>query len=63
MRMSKWLCFLALCAPVALVTSGCGGSDEAGAMATDSELEQYGKEAAAGTALDGMSMKGGKKSE
>jgi hypothetical protein len=32
-------------------------------MATDSELEAYGKEAAKGTGLEGISMKGGEKSE
>ena len=63
MRLTKWLCFFALCVPFTMTAAGCGGSDEAGAMATDSELEAYGKEASKGTPLEGMSMKEGKKSE
>ncbi len=63
MRLTKCLCFLALCVPFTLIATGCG-DDEAGQMATDAELAEYGKEAAKGGPLEGMTLGGGdKKSE
>ena len=56
MRLCKCLCLFALCVPFTLTTVGCGGSDQADQMASDQELEQYGKEAAQGTALEGFKM-------
>ncbi len=43
MRLVRCLCLFSLCVPLTIASPGCGGSDEAGPMATDSELEAYGK--------------------
>ena len=60
--MTKWLCVIALFAPFTLIATGCG-DDKAGQMATDSELQEYGENAAKGTGLEGLKMKDGPKSE
>ncbi len=54
MRYTKLLLSLALFVPFTLTVAGCGGSDEAGQMASDEELSAYGKEAAKGTGLEGL---------
>ncbi len=51
MRLCKCLCLFALCVPFTLTAVGCGGSDQADQMASDQELEAYGKEAAKGTSF------------
>jgi hypothetical protein len=61
-RFAKWMRFRTLCAPFALSTTGCG-DDKAGPMATDDELAEYGKKAAAGGPLEGMTMKDGAKAK
>ena len=55
MRLTKFFCAVALCAPFMLASTGCG-EEKAGQMATDAELQEYGREAAKGTALEGLSM-------
>ncbi len=53
MRLTKFFCAIALCAPFMLAATGCG-EEKAGAIATDDELQAYGKEAAKGTVLEGL---------
>jgi hypothetical protein len=60
MRLTKFFCAVALCAPFMLVSVGCG-EEKADQMATDDDLAAYGKKAAKGTVLEGLSMGDGEK--
>lgn len=46
MRFVKFCCAALLLVPFACTVPGCGGSDEAGVIATDEELLEYGKQSA-----------------
>ncbi len=59
----KCLCLVVLLVPFTLSTVGCGGETDSGPMATDDQLQEYGANAAKGTALENFRSGGEAKAE